>query len=136
MDPWTESVEGHPQINMIFKLSDLACWLTRPNPFFEFWSYSCRVHPAALCGLQRQNLTAVEALLELNADVNSRLHAHKMTPLHLAAQGGHTSIAQRLLDGGADPCARDGRGRDPCKWAKMRGNHALAELLHKTTVGR
>ena len=36
---------GHPQINMIFKLSDLACWLTRPNPFFEFWSYSCRCTP-------------------------------------------------------------------------------------------
>ena len=126
---------SHPQINMIYTLSDLACWLTRPSPFFEFWSYSCRCSPLH-CAVYNANLTAVEALLELKADVNSRVHVHKMTPLHLAAQGGHTLIAQRLLDSGADPCARDGRKRDPCKWAKMRGNHALAELLHSATLGR
>ena len=97
---------SHPQINMIYTLSDLACWLTRPSPFFEFWSYSCRCSPLH-CAVYNANLTAVEALLELKADVNSRVHVHKMTPLHLAAQGGHTLIAQRLLDSGADPCARD-----------------------------
>ena len=95
----------HPVINAIYSLSDLACKLMRPNPFFEFWSYSCRCSPLH-CAVYNANLPAVEALLELGADVDSRLHVHKMTPLHLAAQGGHTIIAQRLLSGGADPRER------------------------------
>ena len=102
----------------------------RPNPFFEFWSYSCRCTPLH-CAVYNANLSAVEALLELGADVDSRLHVHQMTPLHLAAQGGHTLIAQRLLSAGANPRAHDVRGRDPLKWANMRGNSALAEVLSR-----
>jgi len=56
---------------------------------------------------------AVRRLLDLGADVSGRstfggsTHGEGVTPLHLAAQGGHMETVQALLAAGADPRARD-----------------------------
>ncbi len=56
---------------------------------------------------------AVRRLLDLGADVSGRstfggsTHGEGVTPLHLAAQGGHMETVHALLAAGADPRARD-----------------------------
>jgi ankyrin repeat protein len=56
---------------------------------------------------------AVRRLLDLGADVKGRstfggsTHGEGVTPLHLAAQGGHMETVRALLAAGADPRARD-----------------------------
>ena len=119
---------GTKTLRVIFLLSDLACRLSHPTPFFEFWSYSCRCTPLH-AAVYNANLPAVVALLEMGADVDSRRHRFKLTPLHLAAQGGHDAIAQHLLEAGAQRGLRDAKGRTAAKWAALRGHAALHALL-------
>jgi len=68
---------------------------------------------------------AVRRLLELGADVSGRstfggsTHGEGVTPLHLAAQGGHMETVQALLAAGADPRARDANfDATPDGWAE------------------
>ena len=45
-----------------------------------------------------------------------------MTPLHLAAQGGHIDAIELLLEAGADPSLRDALyGGTPENWAEHGG---------------
>ncbi|GAQ84657.1 hypothetical protein KFL_001990100 [Klebsormidium nitens] len=43
------------------------------------------------------------------------------TPLHVASEAGDEERIQELLEGGADPCVRDERGRTPYMAAKEKG---------------
>ena len=61
-----------------------------------------------------------------------------MTPLHLAARGGHTAVARVLLQAGDGWCttvgARDGEGRTSAAWARQQGHVELAEELETVVV--
>ena len=45
------------------------------------------------------------------------------TPLHVASRAGDVATLVQLLAGGADPCARDGRGRPAAQVARNRATH-------------
>ncbi|MGH7283637.1 MAG: DUF1963 domain-containing protein [Polyangiaceae bacterium] len=51
-------------------------------------------------------------LVELGAEVNAK-RSHARTPLHDAAEGGHTDVARLLVEHGADVHALDGAGKTP-----------------------
>ena len=103
----------------------------RPKAIFDSLSLLLRctaLHAAAFNG----NLGALrQLLLERGADPSSTTHSHGMTPLHLAAAGGHEAIVNVLLDAGSPATARDGRKRTPAAWARRRGHAELAARLER-----
>ena len=53
-----------------------------------------------------------------------------MTPLHLAAQGGHRDAVRALLGAGADPRARDANfDSTPDGWAEYGGHPDVAAAI-------
>ena len=46
-------------------------------------------------------LQVAQKLIEADADVNTP-NAHKLIPLHLAAQNGHLALSKLLVDSGTD----------------------------------
>src|SRR5690606_40998911 len=60
-------------------------------------------------------LTAVEALLELGAEVDALETQYEQTALMIAARLGHTDIARTLLEAGAAVDARTRVGPEP-RW--------------------
>jgi len=61
--------------------------------------------------------------------LESTYTARCQTPLHLAARFGRDDLAAILLDGGADPNARDKRGDRPLHLAAEYGHAAVTRLL-------
>ena len=79
---------------------------------------------------------AVRRLVELGADPSGRssfggpTHGEGVTPLHLAAQGGHMETVGALLDAGADPTVRDANfDSTPDGWAEYGGHPAVAAAI-------
>jgi ankyrin repeat protein len=73
-------------------------------------------------------VAAATELLDRGAGVNARstfggaTHGRDVTPLHLAAEGGHTAMIELLLARGADRSARDANYQaTPAEWAKHAG---------------
>ena len=52
-----------------------------------------------------------------------------LTPLMIAAAGGHEAVVELLLRCGADPARRDARGRSAAFYARAAGHPALADRL-------
>jgi hypothetical protein len=52
-----------------------------------------------------------------------------LTPLMIAAAGGHEAVVEMLLRCGADPARRDTRGRSAAFYARTAGYPALAKRL-------
>ena len=81
---------------------------------------------------KRNDVAAVRWLLAHGADPSARW-AHwdaLVTPLHLAALGGHQEIVRLLLDAGADPRIRDSKhDSDALGWAEFFGRADLVRIL-------
>ena len=71
------------------------------------------VFDAAAVGRTR----GLEELLEAEPALANARAADGSTPLHLAARFDQRDAAERLLEHGADPAARDGDGRTPVEVA-------------------
>jgi ankyrin repeat protein len=56
-------------------------------------------------------------------------YAKTLTGLFIPAWGGLTSIAQRMVDDGAEVDAKDDRNRTPLWWAAFRGHSAIVKIL-------
>lgn len=65
----------------------------------------------------------------INADVNSRCAASMFTPLHEAAQNGHTEILKYLLSKGANPVLVDANGRTPLHLSCIASNIPATRVL-------
>ncbi len=89
------------------------------------WSEQTVLHHAVIAGER----TAVEALLDLGADVMVRDREDNATPLHWAADRGDLGIAKLLVERGGDPDARDDvHGWGPLGWATL--GDVREELAH------
>ena len=81
------------------------------------------------------NIEAVKKHLAAGADVNAASELWSgMTPLHLAAEGGHNEIAELLIAKGADLNVKDQNqfvGGTPLDWAIKRKKTETADLLRK-----
>jgi len=81
---------------------------------------------------KRNDVPAVRWLLAHGADPNARWShwGADVTPLHLAASQGHTTIVCLLLDAGADARLRDSQhDSDPRGWAEYFKQPAVVQLL-------
>ena len=75
-------------------------------------------------------LSAVSELMDKGVDPNSpRERLADWTPLHYAAQLGHTEIIDTLLDHGAEPQSRDKDGQTPLMQTGYWGRTEAKELL-------
>ena len=70
-------------------------------------------------------------LLERRANPNQVATRHPKRPsaLHIAALQGHEEIVHTLIAAGANPRAKDWRGRTPAQWALWRANDETAQAL-------
>jgi ankyrin repeat protein len=74
----------------------------------------------------------VEFLLKNGADVHlAARNAQRVTALHAGASRGGAEIVKMLLEGGADPDAKQERGFVPLHSAAANGNSVVVELLLK-----
>ena len=73
-------------------------------------------------------LGAVNLFLERGAWPDSTNH-RGMTPLHLAAIGGHDDVCIRLLAAGATPSMKDHLGRTAHAYATKLGHQAVRQKL-------
>ncbi len=76
--------------------------------------------------------TAVQAILELKADVNSAGSGSKKTALHYAVQDKNLEICKLLVEAKADLTAKDFKQKTPIKYLKTSGS-PLYQLLKEAT---
>ena len=86
---------------------------------------------------QRGDRNAVEGLVALGADVDSRLSmpglgATEVVPLHAAAAFDHREVIRCLVAEGADSRALDGTWKaTPLQWAEYNNHSGTVSLLAK-----
>jgi ankyrin repeat protein len=68
-------------------------------------------------------------LVRAGARLDATAGADGSTVLHVAASSGSWDSVSALLASGADPAARDVRGRAPADVAMARGHRTLAHVL-------
>ena len=84
------------------------------------------IHDAARNG----DLAGVQAELDKGVDVDESDDSWPgMTPLHYAADEGHTEVVELLIANGADVNAKDENGRTPLHLATYWGEKEIVELL-------
>ena len=79
--------------------------------------------------VNRGDLAGVQAELDKGANVNAKMW--RRTPLHSATAGGHTEIAELLIDNGADVNMKNSVGLTPLDWAVVEDSTEIADLLRK-----
>ena len=75
------------------------------------------------------NLTEVERLLELGADINLASNEDDNAPIIAAAQKGHIELVQYLIDEGADVNRRNSIGESALYVAGIAGHKDIVRLL-------
>lgn len=80
---------------------------------------------AAGCG----DVAALEALLPAAGDLSAFAGPHGVTPLMVAAAGGHVAAVTILLQRGSSPSRRDEAGRSAADHARTCGHAHLATRL-------
>ena len=94
------------------------------------------LHMACFTG----NLGAVNLLLSRGAKADSTMQCRRMSPMHLAAMGGHESCIDALLrhapDGVNLAAIKDRTGRTAARWAAKRRYEQLALRLKRLEEGR
>ncbi|KAK3239334.1 hypothetical protein CYMTET_50732 [Cymbomonas tetramitiformis] len=75
-----------------------------------------------------RTIQCAETLLLEGVNVDAR-DEHGMTPLHLAARSGQTTMMENLLQAGADVSAHDKDGRTPLLWAMTMGCTTMVKAL-------
>lgn len=73
----------------------------------------------------------VDALIAFSAPDAINFSVRGNTALHLACSEGHEDIAKTLLEAGADPNARDAKGRHPAHVCAVHGNLELLQQLRR-----
>ena len=88
---------------------------------------------ALMCATSKGQEAAMDALLELGADLERRNGTGYTALIIACAMAGSASrsLAQRLLDAGADPSQQDAFGRTALSWAESTGNAQLAAMLRQ-----
>ncbi len=84
---------------------------------------------------KRGDAAAVKWLLDHGFDPNGRWNHYDatVTPLHMAAWGGHADVARVLLDAGADATIKDSKhDSTPIEWAEFFGRGEVVGLLKGT----
>jgi ankyrin repeat protein len=124
---WACAYGDVPAVLRFLEADSTLVHARRPAGPGTHWSWIGRtpLHEAAMRGE-----TAVSrALIDHGADVNASA-GHNITPLHLAACGGHREVAELLLAANAQHNVRDASyGATPEEWAKLWGHPDLAAYL-------
>lgn len=81
------------------------------------------------------NVRAVRLILQFAPNVDLA-GSGDMTPLHCAAFSGNQTVAELLLERGANPGLTDAIGRLPEDWAHMQGDAQLGTLLRRARKAR
>jgi ankyrin repeat protein len=97
----------------------------------EEWSSDgfTALHYASFFGTPQTIEKLVAAGADLEAPARNEQFAPEARPLHSAAAAGRLDNAERLLEAGADPNARQHGGFTPLMEAEQSGNFELADLL-------
>ena len=66
--------------------------------------------------------------------MNPRREGDGWTPLHLASLFGKVEVAQALMEAGARPSVKGSDGLTAEDVAKKYRHHALADILHRSTL--
>ena len=74
------------------------------------------------------DVSAAQVALAAGAEVNAR-NQWQQTPLHLAADTGHTDLARLLIEKGAEVNAKDDEQQMPLHWAANNGYTEIVKLL-------
>ena len=129
VDRYAPKVKGF--FRPIVRIASLYAWLRPIHKLPEFvfvLSYlfrSSALHFAAYFG----HLPGIDFLIAHGADIHSAANPKRMTPLILAAIGGHDDVCERLLEKGAHVGAKDKRGRTALSYAKQLGHEAATRRL-------
>ncbi len=115
---------------------EVICQLCRQQPeLVHAWSPDGfqPLHLAAFFGQP----TAVQALLNLKADVNAAAHnPMSVRPIHSAVAGRNPDVVRLLIEHGADFNVKQHGGWTPLHAAAMHGDEALVELFLKHGADR
>ena len=96
--------------------------------FLQFIRARAAHQPHVGCHISKTLFQVLERLIEAGANVNEA-NAHKQSPLHLAAQNGHTQITQLLVQAGADLDFKDLIGNTPLHTAFHNSHTGIAKYL-------
>lgn len=124
-----EPQKANAILRVLMRVARVGAYMSGKHVSKLFESFTFMFGTALHAAAYHGNLAAVELLIDHRADVKSRKHQRKMSPLHVAALMGHDEVCDRLLQAGATNAAHDDIRRTPAVWAQKRGHLQLAERI-------